>query len=487
MGRLPMGLESPSRKFPCGKLTHHCRFRSNGGWPFAWRCGTDANARIALAYAAGSGPTSFVSGTRPKLPSENIVTDCAALPDYEWLVGDEAAAILREVRQRDEPLLAAASRLRDLMSAPRVHLVLEQIELRNRATAKFAVAKQMFFTPKWLEQATDGWIAGYKAQRFAGLGPIADLCCGIGGDLLALASAGPTIGVDRDPVAICLASANAKAVRPAGTTARASVQTSNVEGFDISGYAAWHLDPDRRPIEKRTSSLQWSSPDLDAAERLLAAVPDAAIKLAPAADVPDSWADRCELEWISRDRQCRQLVAWLGALARSPGQHRATLLNNVGTPRGSVVGAPNLPLPIAGRLGRYLYEPDAAVLAAHLAGVVAAQHGFERISTGIAYLTSDHLVDDPSMTCFEVEEQLPLEKRRLASYLNEHGIGTLEIKKRGVDLEPDKLRRELKLRGDDSATLILTPHAGKQVAILAHRIETPSPDSTDRLSLSPAS
>ena len=226
---------------------------------------------------------------------------------------------------------------------------------------------------------------------------------------------------------------------------------------------------------------------MDAVERLLAAVPDAAIKLAPAADVPDSWADRCELEWISRDRQCRQLVAWLGALAKTPGQHRATLLNNDGTPRGSVVGAPNIPVPIAGRLGRYLYEPDAAVLAAHLTGVVAAQHGFERISTGIAYLTSDHLVDDPSMTCFEVEVQFPLEKRGLASYLNERGIGTLEIKKRGIDLEPDKSapRAQTPRRRLGYAD----PHATRRQTGRhpAHRIETPSPDSTDRLSLSPAS
>jgi hypothetical protein len=415
------------------------------------------------------------------------VTGCAALADYEWLVGDEATTILNEVRRRDEPLLTATSRLRGQISAPRAHLVLEQIALRKRATAKFAGAEQMFFTPKWLEQATDGWIAGYKARRFAGRGLIADLCCGIGGDLLALAGEVPTVGVDRDPIANCLAFANARAVLPATAGTRTSLQMSNVEDFDISDYTAWHLDPDRRPVGKRTSSLEWSSPSLDVVERLLATVPHAAIKLAPAADVPDSWADRCELEWISRDRQCRQLIVWLGALAQTPGQQRATFLNAYGTLRGTIAGQPNIPIPIAQQLGRYLYEPDAAVLAAHLTGVLATQHGFERISAGIAYLTGDNAVDDASMTRFEIEDQLPMEKRRLASYLRERGIGTLEIKKRGVDLAPDKLRRELKLRGDHSATLILTPHAGKHVAILAQRVEMPSQDSTDRLSLPPAS
>ena len=94
----------------------------------------------------------------------------------------------------------------------------------------------------------------------------------------------------------------------------------------------------------------------------------------------------------------------------------------------------------------------------------------DRVSPGIAYLTGDNAIDDPAIACFEIEGQLPLEKRRLASYLRERGIGTLEIKKRGVDLDPDELRRQLKLRGDNSATLILTPHSGKQVAILCRRI-----------------
>jgi hypothetical protein len=406
------------------------------------------------------------------LHSETIVTDCAALADYEWLVGGEAAEILNDVRQRREPLLAAASRLRSQISASRVHLVLEQAELRERAAAKFARADRMFFTPKWLEQATDGWIADYKAQRFAGRGPIADLCCGIGGDLLAFAAEVSTVGVDRDPAAACLAAANAKAVLPAEAAARTSLQSAGVEDFDTSGYAAWHLDPDRRPVGKRTSSLECSSPSLDIVERLLVAVPNAAIKLAPAADVPESWAERCELEWISRDRQCRQLVAWLGELAQVPSHRRATFLNGDGTSRGTIVGQPNIPVPIAQQLGRFLYEPDAAVLAAHLTGVMAAQHDFERVSPGIAYLTGDKAVDDPAMTCFEIEDQLPLEKRRLARYLRERGIGTLEIKKRGVDLEPDKLRRELKIRGDRAATLVLSPHGGKQVAILVRRIHS---------------
>jgi THUMP domain-like len=405
------------------------------------------------------------------------VSDCIEITDYEWLVGSEAAAVLADLAGRGEPLHIAASRLRRQFSAARVHLLLEQIELRRRAAAKFAHPNQMFFTPLGLEQATDGWVASYKAQRFAGRGPIADLCCGIGGDLLAVAGQGITVGVDRDPIAACLATANAGAILPQNAAAGVSLAICEADQFALAGYGAWHLDPDRRPQGNRTTSLEWSCPDQTAVERLLTESPNAAIKLAPAADVPPAWTDRCELEWISRNRECRQLVAWHGELARSPGVRRATILSNDGAPRRTVTGQPNVGVRIAERLGGFLFEPDAAVLAAHLTGSLAAEHGLERVSAGVAYLTSDAASDDLALTCFEIEDILPFETRRLATHLHDLQIGSLEIKKRGVEVDPSQLRRQLKLRGDHAATLILTPHAGKQIAILAYRSPATSPTS----------
>jgi hypothetical protein len=405
------------------------------------------------------------------------VSDCAELTDYQWLVGPEAATILADLANRREPLHTAAARLRCQFSSVRVHLLLEQVGLRKRAAAKFAQTDSMFFTSLGLEQATDQWVARYKATRFAGRCPIADLCCGIGGDFLALAAQGPAVGVDRDPVATCLALANVRellsnAVAPAG-----SLVICDADKFDIADCAAWHLDPDRRPNGNRTTSLQWSDPDQSLVDRLLFAVPHAAIKLAPAADVPEGWADRCELEWISRDRECRQLVAWHGELAQSPGFRRATALSNEGRLRYSFLGKPNIAVPLAERIGRFICEPDSAVLASHLTGALAAEHSLQRVSPGIAYLSGDVATDDAALNRFEIDNILPFEARRLAAYLRERGIGTLEIKKRGVEVDPAQLRRQLKLQGDGSATLILTPHNGKQIAIFARRSIVSSPTS----------
>src|SRR5262245_503814 len=94
------------------------------------------------------------------------MTICSDLADYEWLTGSEADAVLAALAVDQTPLHTAVARLRGRFSTNQTHLLMEQAELRRRATAKFTQAHQMFFTRIGLEQATDEWVAQYKASRF---------------------------------------------------------------------------------------------------------------------------------------------------------------------------------------------------------------------------------------------------------------------------------------------------------------------------------
>ncbi len=250
-----------------------------------------------------------------------MTTFCSEHADIEWLTGSEADVLLTELAENSAPLHTSIAQLRKRFSPSQTHLLAEQVELRRRAAAKFTHPEKLFFTRLGLEQATDEWVARYKASRFqqprTGASPtIADLCCGIGGDLMALANCGKALGIDRDPVAAHFARVNSQV----------DVRCIDVADFDFDGIDAWHIDPDRRPTGRRTTSLEWCQPNRNEIERLLARLPHAAIKLAPATAVPDDWAERCELEWISRDRECRQQIAWHGDLATDPGRRRATIL-----------------------------------------------------------------------------------------------------------------------------------------------------------------
>jgi hypothetical protein len=69
-----------------------------------------------------------------------------------------------------------------------------------------------------------------------------------------------------------------------------------------------------------------------------------------------------------------------------------------------------------------------------------------------------------------VSDVLPMRVNKLAQHLRAHNIGQLEIKKRGVENDPEKLRRELKLSGSNVATLLIANFGGRPVAILAQRV-----------------
>src|SRR3954471_13430214 len=129
------------------------------------------------------------------------MTTCSDLADYEWLTGSEAGAVLEELAAETTPLHTMVARLRNRFTQTRTHLLLEQVELRRRAAAKFSRPYRMFFTRLGLEQASDEWVARYKASRIKrAVGftstVFADLCCGVGGDLIGLVQTGPAIGVD---------------------------------------------------------------------------------------------------------------------------------------------------------------------------------------------------------------------------------------------------------------------------------------------------
>ena len=287
---------------------------------------------------------------------------------------------------------------------------------------------------------------------------------------MALGASGDVAGYDCDPVAALFASENVRR-RHRNGPCTGRVACADACSPDVRGCAAWHIDPDRRDHGRRTVDPARMSPSCESIERLLAANGNAAVKLAPATAPPASWQARAELEWISRGRECRQLVAWFGRLAHSPGRRRAMILSRQGDVVAQVDGSPR-PLPHPARsVGDYICEPDPAVLAAGLAGHVALAHELEPLAPEIPYFTCDSPVGHAAVVSFRVESVLPYDERRLASALREMGVGKLEIKHRGVRLAPEALRRRLRLSGERAAVVLISQHGGRNVAIIATRVE----------------
>ena len=438
----------------------------------------------------------------------------ATLQDYHWLLSDAAAPWLCLDDGVENGSVTHVTRLRRELSPEQTHIIIEQIELRRRATDKFRHAGRMFFVRQALEEATDEVVAAYKAIRFPAGEAVVDFCSGVGGDLIGLAGRGPVIGVDRNPVMALLAAANLAAELEARrandeTSTNAAAQTIAADAAAdwsaasadvrhvvtagplpgrLADAGAWHIDPDRRPHGGRTTLVDLYEPGPEVIDVLLRQQLNAAIKLAPGATLPSSWCEgdaaaAIELEWISRRGECKQLVAWFGGLAKTPGLRRATCLGNTGWAGGanawtevrSVLGRPDRMVPEAPTIGRCLYEPDAAVLAAHLQGALAAEHGLLAITPGVAYWTGDREIADAALSAFAVQEVLPYDARRVKTLLRARPIGRLDVKQRGTELDPAVVQRQLlhdvpRERGAPTRTLLLTRIAGQVTAILAERL-----------------
>ncbi|AYN39858.1 class I SAM-dependent methyltransferase [Streptomyces dangxiongensis] len=381
--------------------------------------------------------------------------------DLALLLTPEGRALLDEVRDTapaDE--LAVATRLRRDHPAELVSAALGQARLRQRAAAKFGTedAGRMFFTANGVEQSTRTAVAAYRAQRFRDLGvtSVADLCCGIGGDAIALARAGiRVLAVDRDPLTAAAARANAEALGLAGLI---EVREADVTEVDVTGYDAVFVDPARRGGRGRIFDPEAYSPPLSWAVRTAAGAPRAALKIAPG--IPhEAVPDAAEAEWVSDGGDVKEAVLWFGT--GTPGAVRATLL-----PGPRTLAGRGLPDPGVRPVGRYLYEPDGAVIRAHLVAEVAEEIGGGLVDPTIAYVTADELRPTPYASAYEITDRLPFNVKKLRALLRERGVGTLTVKKRGSAVEPEELRRKVRPQGPNAATVFLTRVAGAPTMLI---------------------
>ena len=365
--------------------------------------------------------------------------------------------------------LPLATRLRRDYPPSLVAVALTQFRLRARARERFgADAAHMYFTTDGLEQATRSSVAIHRAARYRALRDKSpgtlhtiDLCCGIGGDLIALARAGCLVnGVDRDGLTVDVARANIDAL---GLSDHAAVHQGDVETIDaatVAAYDAAYCDPSRRAGHGRIFDPAAYAPPLGQAAELVRSVAGGGLKVAPG--IPhDAVPAEAEAEWVSDGGEVKEAALWLGGLSSGTAR-RATLLPSGAT----LVRDPDLGDPPVAPPQRYLYEPDGAVLRAGLVAEVAAAVDGALVDPTIAYVTSERRTSTPYTKMYEITDVLPFSLKRLRALLRQRRVGTVTIKKRGSAVDVERLRRDLRLSGPYSATIILTRVAGAPYALL---------------------
>ena len=320
-----------------------------------------------------------------------------------------------------------------------------QRELRAAADTKFARAHEMYFTRAGLEQSSAEPVARLRAGRLAGLDHVGDLCCGIGGDLITLGRESPVRAVDRDPVHLRLAAANA-AVH--GVTAQ--FIEADVRDVALTGLDAVFIDPARRGAAGRMAPGA-SEPPLAWCLTLADQVPAVAIKASPALDhavAPPGW----EMEFVALGNDLKEAVLWSPALATAP--RRASVLVD-GRPWTLAGSASAVRAPVRAP-GAFVLDPNPAVTRAGLVAELAELVSAWQIDARIAFLSADEPLPTPFGRSLRVLDSRPWHEKRLAARLRELDIGSLDIRRRGLAGDVEHIRRRFRLSGSRAATVLMT-------------------------------
>lgn len=379
----------------------------------------EARGQAALAEAAAFGPT-----------------DATFLACYE------------AVRKRHAPALAKAA--------------VETAVLRLKARAKFAAADRMYFTREALEQATSEVVARHRATRFAAFDRVADLCCGIGGDALALAASGASVeAVEADPLRAAMAAANAAA---RGLGERVRCHTADALTLPLPDVRAAFADPARRADGRRYLNPEDYTPSLSALRARFPAGFPLAVKAAPGVAQTDVRELGAEVEFVSLGGELKECVLWFGPF-RTAGR-RATVL-----PRGDTLtaDAAHDPLPHT-EPAAFLYDPDPAVTRAGLVPDLAKQLNARPIDPQVSLLTADRHTPTPFATAFAIEHVAPFHLKLLRDYLRRCAVGRVTVVKRGSPADADDLQHKLKLDGPNHRTLLLTHVDGWHAMIVCERL-----------------
>ncbi|MEQ1936101.1 MAG: class I SAM-dependent methyltransferase [Fimbriimonadaceae bacterium] len=317
-----------------------------------------------------------------------------------------------------------------------------QWELRDRAKGKFKKAAEMLFDREALEMATHEEVATFHASLFPAGVRVADLTCGIGADLIALARNRDAIGFELDPIRAEYARHNL-AVHDLKTEVRCE--------DSLDAHADWEFafaDPARRISDgggRRVSRDGSSySPSLESLTECFSSLKGWLIKLSPLlADSTLSSLSETQI-FVSHQGECKEVLCtnlplpegraagiW-GYQVESANWLPATVGQMGDEPRGT--GA-------VSKLS--VYEADPAAIRAHCLPTLCGQFNLEHLGDSNGYLIGASGVKSAWLKEFEIMANPGNDERALKRLIQELGPKQVIVKQRGCNLDPVKVGRQL--------------------------------------------
>lgn len=359
-----------------------------------------------------------------------------------WLTSPIGLEITEKVKTFSNSL-TATTKLRDSYSAVDVELIRQAITQATLQTkAKVGTPAHFIFTDDGLQQATRPNVAKFRAEfitELFGKQNIVDLTCGLGFDSFYLASAGHSVtAVEFDPAVAAIAKHNLEVVKvPVHCVDATKVQIP--ENTDLI-----FIDPARRDPSAARSLLgqtkralnpkDWS-PNWDFVQSLANEYKVVA-KVSPG--ISEEFIGNWDAYWISCDGDLVETMLISGG----EGKRSAVLIT--GSEIQEISGGQNT---LTAPIGKYLIVPNSALIRASGLNYLAQELNAGLVNEHIAWLTTDNLKAEnfhtPSAQIFEITETAKLNEKDLKKRLDSYAPHSLTIMTRGVELDPDSLRKKL--------------------------------------------
>ncbi|MBR6049056.1 MAG: hypothetical protein IKP83_02710 [Bacteroidales bacterium] len=349
-------------------------------------------------------------------------------------------------------LLLSAARYPDIDMPAAV----QQIEGRRTAREKWPSLLQCeeFLYPPRLnrEQASSEATAEWKSDRAAAWksGRVADLTGGMGIDTLAFAHVATHVDyVERDPQLCSLMEHNLKALGIDNVDVHCA---DSMEWLSTAGhYDMLFVDPARRDSHGRkvagfedcTPNILEHMPLLRSHSRRLM------VKASPMIDIDMACRQLDgveEVHVVEFGGECKEVLFVCGEPQDEPriccGSHRFT--------RSEEAAAE---VSLCESVGRYLYEPDAALMKAGPFRSISGWYGVAMLGRNTHLYTSDSLVDGFPGRCFEVLQELKLDRKAVADAIPD---GKAHVVTRNYPVAAADLQRQLGLKEGGEVFVIAT-------------------------------
>jgi hypothetical protein len=363
-------------------------------------------------------------------------------------------------------------------------LLLESIAVQSKALAKFGDGL-WWCTDRALQQATVREVAELKANWLPG--PVVyDLCCGIGGDTMRLASStsrpdGELVALDNDEMLLAMAAENLRLNFPPDVLERCSFHSGSVSELPLEPDASVHIDPDRRVNGGRKTRPQDYSPDWTTIEKVIETANATIVKLAPAAELDDH-AEHHRI-WTSFSRSVREqsllcktaIDAASTQLSTSlhPGGRSAVVLGQNGQPSVFSCEADELQprAPVTDSPAEWIVDPDAAIRSAGLTEAFANRFELQTVGGPAGYLTGTSAAAPELSICERILWCGSPDDRKLRKTLRSLDAFPMRVKTRGVDHNPNVLEKRYRQCGEQPVTLWIGRQGKRRYAVISESDE----------------